>query len=172
MRRLLTPRWLLVHLLAVAAVAAMLALGWWQLGRARDGNALSIGYTLEWPVFAAFVVFVWVKSVRRELREGSEATASGAAAAASGSADPASGSAGQPTGLAADATGPAADPNAPAVPPEPTGADLIRRLAEERAAARASARADDPETAAYNHYLGWLKSHPHRPPSDYPGVPT
>ncbi|MEV6523267.1 hypothetical protein AB0M43_15050 [Longispora sp. NPDC051575] len=169
MRRLLTPRWLLVHLLAVAAVAAMLALGWWQLGRARDGNALSIGYSLEWPVFAAFVVFVWVKSVRRELREG----AVSGAASGPGSADPASGSglAGQTTGLD-PASSPAGDPSAPAAPPEPTGADLIRRLAEQRAAARASARADDPETAAYNHYLGWLKSHPHRPPSDYPGVPT
>src|SRR5437763_967424 len=64
MRRLLTPRWLLIHLLVAAVVTAMLALTWWQVGRARGGNMLSIGYSLEWPVFAAFVIFVWIRAMR------------------------------------------------------------------------------------------------------------
>jgi DNA-binding transcriptional regulator of glucitol operon len=51
-------------------VTAFLALGWWQFGRARGGNSLSIGYAFEWPLFAAFVVFVWIKEIRGELRKG------------------------------------------------------------------------------------------------------
>src|SRR5690349_5736064 len=49
-------------------VTAFLALGWWQLSRARAGNLLSFAYAVEWPVFAAFVIFVWVKEIRLELR--------------------------------------------------------------------------------------------------------
>jgi hypothetical protein len=69
-RRFLTPRWLLRHAIAVVLVAACLALGWWQIGRARGGNALSYGYAVEWPVFALFVIFVWSREVRAELRGG------------------------------------------------------------------------------------------------------
>jgi hypothetical protein len=53
--------------LAVTLVVAFLALGWWQIGRAAGGNLLSWAYAVEWPVFAGFVIFVWVKEVRREL---------------------------------------------------------------------------------------------------------
>jgi DNA-binding transcriptional regulator of glucitol operon len=68
--RFLTPRWLLRHAIALVLVAACLALGWWQIGRARGGNALSYGYAIEWPVFALFVIFVWSREVRAELRGG------------------------------------------------------------------------------------------------------
>ncbi len=64
MRRLMSPRWLAVHVLVLAAVAVMLGLGWWQIGRARQGNALSFGYALEWPAFAIFAVLVWVRAMR------------------------------------------------------------------------------------------------------------
>jgi len=74
-RRYLTPRWLLRHAIAVVLVAGCLALGWWQLDRARGGNALSYGYAVEWPVFALFVVFVWTREVRAELRSGPPAPA-------------------------------------------------------------------------------------------------
>jgi hypothetical protein len=69
-RRFLTPRWLVRHAIAVVLVAGCLALGWWQLDRARGGNLLSYGYAVEWPVFALFVVFVWAREVRAELRGG------------------------------------------------------------------------------------------------------
>lgn len=70
MRRFLAPRWLALHALAVVLAAGCLALGWWQLTRAEGGNALSWGYTFEWPVFAAFVVAFWVKLVRDARRGG------------------------------------------------------------------------------------------------------
>ena len=60
-----TPAWLVRHAVALALVVAFLALGWWQITRAASGNALSYAYAVEWPLFAGFVVFVWVKEVRR-----------------------------------------------------------------------------------------------------------
>ena len=44
----------------------MLALGYWQLRRAEEGNALSWAYTFEWPVFAVFAVVFWAKTIRDE----------------------------------------------------------------------------------------------------------
>jgi hypothetical protein len=69
-RRFLTPGWLLRHAIAVVLVAGCLGMGWWQIDRARGGNALSWGYAIEWPVFALFVVFVWSREVRATLRGG------------------------------------------------------------------------------------------------------
>lgn len=68
MRRFLTPVWLLKHAAMVVLVTAFLALGWWQVTRAAAGNMLSYGYAVQWPLFAAFVAFVWVREVRSELR--------------------------------------------------------------------------------------------------------
>jgi hypothetical protein len=67
-RVLLRPRWLAWHAGVVLATAAMLWLGDWQLRRALSGNALSWAYTFEWPLFAIFGVYFWVKSLRDELR--------------------------------------------------------------------------------------------------------
>ena len=64
-RGVLTPRWVLVHLAVVVLVVAFLVLGWWQFGRAASGNLLSFGYAIQWPAFAAFVVYVWIKEMRR-----------------------------------------------------------------------------------------------------------
>jgi DNA-binding transcriptional regulator of glucitol operon len=61
---------MLVHAVALLLVLAFLRLGWWQVTRAAAGNILSFGYALEWPAFAAFVVFVWFKEVRASLRDG------------------------------------------------------------------------------------------------------
>ena len=68
MKGLWTPAWIARHVLAVVLVAGFLALGWWQFTRASDGNALSWGYTFEWPVFAGFVVFLWWREVQHERR--------------------------------------------------------------------------------------------------------
>ncbi len=68
MRGLLTRAWIVRHVVALVLVAAFLALGWWQIGRATGGNGLSWAYAFEWPVFAAFVVFLWVREVQAERR--------------------------------------------------------------------------------------------------------
>ncbi|WP_173078878.1 hypothetical protein [Phytohabitans rumicis] len=68
MRRLWTPAWIARHVIAVGLVAGFLALGWWQMSRAADGNTLSWAYAFEWPLFAAFVVFMWVREARLTLR--------------------------------------------------------------------------------------------------------
>lgn len=69
MRRLLTPKWLAAHALAWLGVAACLALGWWQAGRALEGNMLSWAYTFEWPVFAIFIIVIWVREMRMAVRQ-------------------------------------------------------------------------------------------------------
>ena len=67
-RILLRPRWLAWHAFAVLATAGMLWLGDWQLHRALSGNELSWAYTFEWPLFAIFGIYFWVKSLRDEMR--------------------------------------------------------------------------------------------------------
>jgi DNA-binding transcriptional regulator of glucitol operon len=68
MKGLWTPAWIARHLAAIVLVAGFLALGWWQFHRASGGNTLSWGYTFEWPVFAGFVVFMWVREIQHERR--------------------------------------------------------------------------------------------------------
>jgi hypothetical protein len=65
---LVTPRWLGWHAFVVAAGFGMLWLGYWQFHRAESGNALSWAYTFEWPVFAAFGVVFWAKTILDEFR--------------------------------------------------------------------------------------------------------
>ncbi len=65
---LVTPRWLGWHLFVAAAAVGMLWLGKWQYDRALDGNGLSWAYTFEWPLFAAFGVVFWARTIRDEFR--------------------------------------------------------------------------------------------------------
>jgi len=37
-----------------------------ELCRARSGNTLSWAYVFEWPIFAAYAVYVWRKLLREE----------------------------------------------------------------------------------------------------------
>jgi hypothetical protein len=67
-RGLWTPKWVMVHIAVVVVVAVFLRLGWWQVTRAAGGNMLSFGYALQWPAFAVFVVFVWIKEMRQARR--------------------------------------------------------------------------------------------------------
>lgn len=52
----------------LALVGVFLALGWWQIGRAAAGSTLSLAYAVEWPLFAVFVIAIWVRELRFELR--------------------------------------------------------------------------------------------------------
>lgn len=76
MRRLLTPGWLVAHTLVVVLVVGMLWLGAWQYDRATAGNALSWGYTLQWPLFAAFTAYLWLREMGRRRRAGDPSSAS------------------------------------------------------------------------------------------------
>jgi hypothetical protein len=66
-RFLITPRWLAWHVFVILSVLAMLWLGGWQLHRAESGNSLSWAYTFEWPLFAIFAAYFWVKTIRDEV---------------------------------------------------------------------------------------------------------
>lgn len=87
MRQLTAPGWIARHLLAVVLVLGFLALGWWQLRRASAGNMLSWAYAVEWPVFAGFVAFIWLREVRLALH-GSRAAESDPTPASAGARRP------------------------------------------------------------------------------------
>jgi hypothetical protein len=78
---LISPRWLAWHAFAVFAAWGMLWLGDWQFHRAESGNALSWAYTFEWPVFTAFGVVFWAKTITDEWRRAGGATEAEAEAA-------------------------------------------------------------------------------------------
>ncbi len=84
----LSPRWILWHLLTLGAMGTCLWLAAWQWQRAGSamGSALNIGYGLQWPVFAVFFGVMWWRFLRMEvarLRVG-EPTASAARRPAAG----------------------------------------------------------------------------------------
>jgi DNA-binding transcriptional regulator of glucitol operon len=97
---LLRPRWLAWHGFAVLATAGMLYLGDWQLHRAESGNELSWAYTFEWPLFAIFGVYFWLKTLRDELRDQPN---TGTTEATESAPDPADAAAGAIAPAAADA---------------------------------------------------------------------
>lgn len=154
MRRFLTPRWLALHLLAVVLAAACLALGYWQLTRAEGGNALSWGYTFEWPVFAVFVLMFWGKLVRDARRGVSDRDAPRLLSPVLGT---------------------------PTTPPEHLVRAAERALdrvpdqaalapgAPARAITAPGADAEDRALERYNEYLAWLNADPQRDPREYPG---
>lgn len=67
-RFLISRKWLLWHVTAAAGVWGMLWLGDWQYHRALGGNGLSWAYTFEWPLFAAFGIVFWARTIRDEFR--------------------------------------------------------------------------------------------------------
>ena len=61
LRGLLAPRWLLVHLVALAAMLACFRLGVWQWDRSQEssGTLQNLGYALQWPLFGLFIPFMY-----------------------------------------------------------------------------------------------------------------
>jgi hypothetical protein len=156
MQRLLSPRWVLVHLGVLALVAGFLALGWWQVGRAAQGNLLSFGYAIEWPVFAVFVIVVWIIEMRKAVRVAKAAA-------------PGDGGEGAENAPAAAAV-PAEAVPAEAGPAEAVPVESVRATRRRPRNEAAYDDANDPLLAAYNHYLAWLNANPHRTPAEYPGM--
>ncbi|TFV52244.1 metalloprotease [Blastococcus sp. TF02A-35] len=67
--RLLTPKWVLLHLLVAALFVATFFLGAWQLGKAEDGGgAVNWSYALQWPLYGFMGLWFYVRMVRDELR--------------------------------------------------------------------------------------------------------
>ncbi|GAA3355152.1 hypothetical protein [Saccharopolyspora gregorii] len=124
---MLTPRWLLLHALFVAAAIATGFLAWWQWDRAHEagGSFQNLGYALQWPLFGVFTVCMWVWLIRMELRGGHDAPVAVP--------EPAS----EPETPAAEDARPR---RRPLVPPPASSVDAD----------------EDPELAEYNRYLAEL----------------
>jgi DNA-binding transcriptional regulator of glucitol operon len=142
---ILSPRWILWHLLTLGA---MVTCGWlaawqWQRAGSAMGSALNVGYGLQWPLFAIFFAGMWWRLLRMEAAKLRDAAAS----------DPVPDS---PPDTVADTAEPQAEPAtvsrqaaAPDGPspfgPRPASVKLARVTDEE-----------DPELAAYNRMLAAL----------------
>jgi len=57
-----------LHATTLFVVGICLVLGWWQLTRALSGNTLSWAYTIEWPFFGGYAVFMWWKLLHEDPR--------------------------------------------------------------------------------------------------------
>ncbi|MCT7662161.1 hypothetical protein [Mycobacterium deserti] len=55
-------------LLVIVGATGCLALAWWQWTRfeSSSGSFQNLGYALQWPLFAGFVVYAYYKFVRYE----------------------------------------------------------------------------------------------------------
>jgi hypothetical protein len=67
-RLVLSPRWIVWHVLTLGAMATCGWLAAWQWQRAGSamGSALNVGYGLQWPVFAVFFAVMWWRMLRME----------------------------------------------------------------------------------------------------------
>lgn len=132
-RRLLTPGWVLLHLVFVAAAVTTFWLGWWQWQSAHEagGSFRNLGYALQWPLFGVFTLFLWYQVARMD-RDGSREEHPDAAAAS----EPETAQAPEDPEVAAPARISAQRKRSPVPPPAPP-VDTD----------------EDPELAAYNQYL-------------------
>lgn len=148
MRVLLTPRWIVLHVLLLGVVPVMLWLGWWQWRGGLEGHSpQTTGYAFQWWIFAAFAIGLWVRLVRDELRRVHRGPS--------------------PDGAHADALhAPGADahgadaPGADAHGAAPNGAHPDRAVPYVRYRAPVSAPVvqDDSDLGRYNQYLSQLNA--------------
>jgi hypothetical protein len=134
-RLILSPRWIVWHVLTLGAMATCGWLAAWQWQRAGSamGSALNVGYGLQWPLFAIFFGVMWWRMLRMEAAKLEEV------------AQPAE----EPTPAPVAAPrhgepGPATPPDAPS-PFGPRPRDAAPPPVD-----------DDPELAAYNEMLAQL----------------
>ncbi len=78
--RLLTPKWLLLHLLVAALFVATFFLGYWQLTKAEaGGGAVNWSYALQWPLYGFMGLWFYLRMVRIELHRDPDDDAPGSA---------------------------------------------------------------------------------------------
>ena len=66
--RLLTPKWVLLHLLVAALFVATFFLGHWQLSKAEHtGDIVNWSYAIQWPLYGFMGLFFYLRMVRVEL---------------------------------------------------------------------------------------------------------
>jgi DNA-binding transcriptional regulator of glucitol operon len=68
------PRWLLGHVVVLAAAVVMVLLGHWQLTVSeRKGFSIqNFGYALQWWAFAIAALYIWVRVIRDRGRPASQ----------------------------------------------------------------------------------------------------
>jgi DNA-binding transcriptional regulator of glucitol operon len=128
-RLLLSPKWLVGHVLVLTCFVGFLWLGWWQWERAHQsaGSAQNLGYAAQWPLFALFALFGWWKVLRVELARTEVGEQGGEA-----------GGRARRAHSGVERIGPASPLYRP--PPAPIDAE------------------PDEEVAAYNRHLAWLNA--------------
>jgi hypothetical protein len=69
LRLVLSPRWIMWHLLTLGAMVTCGFLAAWQWRRAGSamGSALNVGYGLQWPAFAVLFGWIWWRMLRIEI---------------------------------------------------------------------------------------------------------
>jgi DNA-binding transcriptional regulator of glucitol operon len=132
-RLILSPRWVVWHVLTLGA---MVTCGWlaawqWQRAGSAMGSALNVGYGLQWPLFAVFFGVMWWRMLRMEAAKLAEAA-------------PPAEEAGHTVAAALPAPRPATPPDAPS-PFGPRPRDAAPPQVD-----------DDPELVAYNQMLAQL----------------
>ncbi len=74
----LSRRALKLHVVILIVVPAFLALCLWQVSRALGGNSLSWAYVFEWPIFAAYAIYMWWRFVHEAAEDAAPPAAAGA----------------------------------------------------------------------------------------------
>ena len=85
----LSPRALKLHAVILVVGPGCLALCLWQIDRALGGNSLSWAYVFEWPLFAAYAIYMWWRFVHEKPEPAAAVSENGQAGdAAQSRADP------------------------------------------------------------------------------------
>ena len=88
MRKYFTWRCVGLHVAVIVLVPTFLLLGRWQYHAAVGGNDLSWAYTVEWPVFAVYAVYMWWMMIHEQRTPFDRLWAAKARAAAEASSTP------------------------------------------------------------------------------------
>jgi hypothetical protein len=80
----LSPRAFRLHAVILIVVPGFMALCVWQITRALGGNSLSWAYVFEWPLFAAYAVYMWWRLVHEGAVPAPSADAPGPVVAGAG----------------------------------------------------------------------------------------